>query len=116
MSKQEPSEELSEEEIDILKKAYSRRPVAGVVIDTIIDFEKTLHVPEEEGPEAEEEVITAENLYSEPRTYGEYLRYFKSQEAEKMAKEEEPVEEKLVPVAEEEEKVEEEPLIPAAEV
>lgn len=105
--------ELSDEEISTLKKAY-RRPVAGVVLDTIISFEKSLQAPEEKAPEE----ITEENLFTEPRTYGEYLKYFKAQEAVKMAKEEEPVEEQI-PMAEEEpleeaESVDEE-LAPALE-
>ena len=102
--------ELSAEAISTLKKAY-QRPIAGVVLDTIVRFEKSLQVPEEE--KAPEE-ITGENLYTQPRTYGEYLRYFKAQEASVKAEDEEPVEEQI-PIAEEEE-VEEEPLIPAAEV
>ena len=62
--------ELSDEEISTLKKAY-RRPVAGVVLDTIISFEKSLQVPEEE---VAEEEVTENNLFTEPRTYGEYLK------------------------------------------
>ena len=102
--------ELSEDKIAILKKAY-RRPVSGVILDAIATFERVVTAPVEE---PEEEVITAENLFTQPRTYGEYLRYFKAQEASVKAEDEEPVEEQI-PIAEEEE-VEEEPLIPAAEV
>lgn len=97
--------ELSEEKLELLQKAY-RRPVIGVVLETIMSFEKSLEV--EEAPPKED--ITEENLFTELRTYGEYLRYFKAQEAEK-AEEEEPVEEELVPLAEEEEEPEEEALV-----
>lgn len=73
---------LSEEKVDLLRRAY-RRPVAGVVLEGIINFERSLEV--EEVPPEEEEV------FSEPKTYAEYLRYFKAQEEVEEVEEEDVV-------------------------
>ena len=99
--------ELSEEKIGVLRAAY-RRPVAGVVIDTIVGFERSLEkapeekeVPlEEEAAPAEEEAaeeegapeISEEEFFAKPRSYEENLRFFRSQEVKK-AEEEKPAEE-----------------------
>jgi len=98
----------SEEQIEGLRLAF-RRPIVGTLLEIISRAEMAMQAPEE---------VTEENLFTEPRTYGEYLKYFKAQEAVKMAKEEEPVEEQI-PMAEEEpleeaESVDEE-LAPALE-
>lgn len=75
--------DLSEEKIDLLKKAY-KRPVAGVVLETLMQFEKSL-----EAKEAPPEEV-AEEVPSEPKTYAEYLKFYQDQQAKKAEEEQAP--------------------------